>query len=188
MNAKLIRTLTVLALLAPAAPARADWIDPNVLATDHRAYCSDIVATNTQADSGSATANDIGASDRRSDRYSQRQSSSSESTSVGGSFLGIGGNVGRNESESSRDTDRSSDRKSDTWDRSTHRTWDRSTTTAVTAGQNCDVFVQSAAQVEIAETQAETNQMAIEAKERTQVLQIETQAQQSMFESIMQGW
>lgn len=181
MRLKLLPTLvTTVALLSPVLPARADnfqpWINQSVLATDHRAYCSDLVGQQVQNDIGTQGQNDIG-SLRTSSGQSQQQDESHSSNMGGGiNILGVGGKVQSSNSSSSRVAGSSNNQFGQSWNNSSQGSWDRSTVTSTTVGQNCDAFVQAGALVEAAHMNAETQRMGIQTQERM-----------SIFGNIM-GW
>lgn len=192
----LTSSIAVITIFTSVLPASAEpyksWIDSNVLTTDHRAYCDDIVAQNIQNKVGSYNQNNSG-SISNSRRYSNQQAynRSSEKSGGGGfSFAGFGinGKGGSKKSEARRASNNSRSSHNNSWNRDLGTTYDRTTVTSVTAGKNCSTLVHSAAQRDINYEQQKTNRMAIEAKERVRREEIEKTSQTNMFNNLMQGW
>ena len=211
--------VAIATILTTAVPVYANpndsyesWINSEVMMTDHRAYCSDIIAQDTTVNKGSQTHNDIGSSKQdnngsrsnsSSSSYSSADSQSKESStniSLGGKGIlsRLSGSYGKTSKQSSSSKDSGSSKNSSahtwdkdrasSWDRSRTSTWENTTVTSKVAGQNCDVLLQTAAERDINHDQQLTNRMAIEAKERVKMEEMKTQSQMSLFESLMQGW
>lgn len=163
---------TAATLLSTSISAQAQWIDSNILADDPRAYCSDVVAAN-----------------RQSNIVSREQENSNSSVSIsqrerggggGVSIFGIGVN-GQGHSNNRRENRNSAQSGS------TYR-HDFSTVTNVTAGRNCDAFVQGAAHVEATQIQADVNHHLIDSRERVNMREMETNSQSQLFQMMMQGF
>jgi len=188
----LITATTILTSVLPAYAEPGPWISRDVLATDHQAYCNDIIGQDIQRNQGSYAQNDIGSWSNSSNR-SQMASRNSTKKKGGGGGIGfgpiqLGGSGQSSRSEASRSAEESRRSSNSSWDRSSQYSYDRSTVTSVAVGKDCDGFNRSAAQVETTLINAETNRMAIEAKERVRLQEIETNAQTEMFNTLMQDW
>jgi len=159
MRSKIAYTLVITTtLLASALPARANpsdsWIQTSVLATDHRAYCDDIVAQNVTSTESHHRQNNSGSQRQSSANSNSSRNSRSRSRQIGGRFLGIGGNIRNQSTSDSRQNSRSQNESESRFDRGFERSNSSNIVTSVTAGQNCSTFVESAAQRDISITNA----------------------------------
>ena len=189
----LIAATTILTSALPAsAQSSESWINTDVLSTDHRAYCDDMVGQNIQSDVGSNSYGSSGSTSSSSQHSHNRNSNRSNQSNRGGGVRV--GRIGINRQRSSKNSQanssslRNSTNRERTWDRSSENSYDRTTVENVVAGKNCSTFVESAAQVDINREQQETNRMAIDAKERVRTQEIERNTQNNMFNNLMQGW
>ena len=212
----LLAVATVLTIVMPAYANHNDgyksWINSEVMLTDHRAYCSDIIAQDTRVNKGSqrrvnkgTNRQDNNGSTSTSNSYSQSSANSQSkksSTNISAGHKGILSRLGRNISRSSNNSSsnrnsstaqNSSERTWDkdresTWDNTRTSTWEKTSVISKVAGKNCDVLLETAAQRDINHDQQLTNRMAIEAKERVRMEEMKTQSQMSLFDKLMQGW
>jgi len=177
MNLKLFSTMfTSIVLSSSILPALAGeyqfrtWVNQDVLATDHKAYCDDVIGQQVRNNTGSINQNDIGSQGYASNRSSmQEYSNSKQSGTQAGVGLGpIGFKFGQQSSNSNsgRTANTSANQSNNSWDRSSQRTFDRSTVTSESVGKNCSAFVQSGAMVEATQINAETDRMGMRTQER----------------------
>lgn len=175
-----IATLTLTTL---TFPAKAQWINQDILADNPRAYCSDIVAGNRASNIVSTQ----GSSSLSSEEIYHRERGGGGGVSI----FGIGAN-GSGQSTTHREN-RNSEQNSSTYYH------DFSTITHVTAGQNCDAFVQGAAHVEATRIesdayvegqriQADVNNNLIDSRERVSLRELEVSSQDQLFQMMMQGF
>ena len=145
-------------LLTSSLPAYANpntsWINSNTLATDHRAYCDDIVAQNVTSREESRRQNDNGSQRQSSDDQQSSRDFRSDTTQIGGSFMRIGGNYSRNSTREQEENSRDRDNSRSQFNRDSQHSSSHNTVTSITAGQNCSTFVESAANRDIAITNA----------------------------------
>ena len=189
----LIAATTIFTSVLPAsAEPYKSWINESVLATDHRAYCDDIVAQNVKNNSGSINQNNSGSIGVSSSYSNQQSYNRSSEKSGGGGFsfagFGINGKGGSKNSTARTASNNSKNNRNSSWNRNSRITYDRSTVTSETVGENCSTFVHSAAQRDINYEQQKTNRMAIDAKKEVRLEEIEKKSQSSTFNNLMQGW
>jgi hypothetical protein len=181
-------TILVSVLPANANPSHQSWIDSDTLATDHRAYCDDIVAADTHVNKSSYYQNDIGEYGYGSSYHNQQANSRESNTKAGGSYMGIGANVGHGSKSSSESSQQGNTSINNNWNNSYGGTSDTTQIINEKKGSNCAAFVDAAARRDMNNEQQVTNRMAIEAKERVQTKGIESQSQTDLFNTLMQGW
>ncbi|MBE9070498.1 hypothetical protein IQ260_28035 [Leptolyngbya cf. ectocarpi LEGE 11479] len=185
--------VSVATLFVGIAPVQAQsWVDPDVLANNPRAYCSDIVAANQQTDRLRTQSNHASQSQfennhsMRSDDYRHRSRQGGGGFSFAG--FGINGQGGsestdRNQQATNRErSGRNAQQYGSTYEH------DHSSVTQVTAGQNCDAFVQGAAHIEATRLQTDVQHHAIDTRERIRTYEIDGQRQDTYLQMLMEGW
>jgi hypothetical protein len=171
----LIAATAIFTSVSPALAQSKSWINHDLLAENHRAYCDDIVAQDTHVNKGSLSMNNNGSTSSY-DKYSTQQAHnnySKGSANAGFNYLKIGGSLGgsqekKNSSSSSKNT---VSKQKDTWNKDWHTEYDKTTITSKTVGQNCGIFVQTAGQIEINNEQQKTQRMKIKTQKQLGVFQ-----------------
>jgi hypothetical protein len=173
MRRQLSFLLPVLTFLSSSLPAHADefqpWINRSVLATDHQAYCNDVIGQQVQNDNGMYRQNDIGAQAFASSRQQQQQNSTNSQVGGGGG-IGLGpiklnGNGHSNNASSNRTAFSSSSQFNQNWDNSYQVASNHDSIRSESVGKNCSDFVKSGAFVEATQINAETQRMGIQSQE-----------------------
>lgn len=181
MNLKLFSTMfTSIVLSSSMLPALAGefqpWINRSVLATDHKAYCNDIIGQQIRNNTGSVSQNDIGSQGyaRNSSSMQERNNSRQSGTQAGVGLGPIGFKFGQQSSNNnSRRTANSwAMQANSSWDKSSQRTFDHSTVTSESVGKDCSAFVQAGSMVEMTQINAETDRMGIRAQQQMGIFEM----------------
>ena len=164
----LIAAATILTSALPASAQSESWVNSDVLSTDHRAYCDDMVGQNIENDIGSHKDSSSGSRSSSSNSSRQRNSNRSNQSNRGGGVRV--GRIGINRQRSSKNSQanssslRNSTNRERTWDTSSENSYDRTTVESVAVGKNCSTFIDAAAKRDINREQQETTRMGIDEK------------------------
>lgn len=173
----LIAATAIFNSVSPALAQSQSWIDRDVLAENHRAYCDDIVAQDTRVNSGSILKNDNGSTSSYYNNSTKYAHHNSKQTSVnaGFNYLKIGGNLGGSQKTISKENNsqNSTSKQENTWNQDSRTDYDRTTITSKVVGENCKAFVDNAARIQM-------NQDI----QKTQRMQIQTQKQLGVFKHL----